>query len=244
MKRCNDKDCDEPLKSIYDFHKKKGNKDGHRNQCKICVLRRKKEYDSNPDNIKKRIEYDKKRRSTPEYKIKLKEYLNDPKVKDRMRETSRLHGLKPETKIKRNQKRNKRRTIDSKFKISTDISMNIKNSLKCGKNGKSWISLVDFTLSELISHLKNCINKIPGVTWEDYMNGELHMDHIRPISSFNYESYNDLEFKECWNLNNFQLLLSSDNISKSDQWDGTPNNISFNLNYISYNKLQSNLIKG
>jgi hypothetical protein len=73
------------------------------------------------------------------------------------------------------------------------------------------------------------------------MEGKLHLDHIRPISSFNYKSYEDIEFKKCWSLNNLQLLFACDNISKLNKWDGTPENIKFNLKYITYKELKQHI---
>ena len=85
------------------------------------------------------------------------------------------------------------------------------------------------------------VEKVPNATMEDYLNGKLQLDHIMPLSSYNFESADDEEFKEAWSLKNLQLLLASDNRSKNDKLDGTHNNESFNLNYISYEILQENL---
>ncbi|MBC8427282.1 MAG: hypothetical protein H8D97_00160 [Proteobacteria bacterium] len=63
----------------------------------------------------------------------------------------------------------------------------------------------------------------------------------RPINSFSIIDCTDLEFKKCWTLNNFQLLYKRDNIRKKDKWDGTPENVSFNLNYVTLAELQENL---
>ena len=48
--------------------------------------------------------------------------------------------------------------------------------------------------------------------WDNY--GEWHVDHIRPIASFNFESVDCAEFKECWSLDNLQPLWAFDNLSK------------------------------
>jgi len=54
-----------------------------------------------------------------------------------------------------------------------------------------------------------------GMTWDNY--GDWHIDHIRPISSFNFKSYEDKEFKECWDLNNLQPLWAEENIRKHNR---------------------------
>jgi hypothetical protein len=46
-----------------------------------------------------------------------------------------------------------------------------------------------------------------GMTWENH--GEWHIDHIRPIASFD-----DPEDPECWNWTNLQPLWATDNLRK------------------------------
>ncbi|KKL13648.1 hypothetical protein LCGC14_2523640, partial [marine sediment metagenome] len=41
-----------------------------------------------------------------------------------------------------------------------------------------------------------------------------HIDHIIPIASFNYKTYNDEEFKQCCSLKNLQPLWAKDNRRK------------------------------
>jgi hypothetical protein len=53
------------------------------------------------------------------------------------------------------------------------------------------------------------------MTWMNY--GEWHIDHILPIDSFNFQSYEDYQFKECWSLENLQPLWAIDNIRKGNK---------------------------
>jgi hypothetical protein len=78
------------------------------------------------------------------------------------------------------------------------------------KGGESWIGIVGYSASTLINHLESLFQ--PGMTWENY--GQWHVDHIRPVSSFEYDSFNHPQFKECWDLSNLQPLWASDNMSK------------------------------
>jgi hypothetical protein len=55
------------------------------------------------------------------------------------------------------------------------------------------------------------------MNWELYMQGKIHIDHKRPIASFNFNSYKDKEFKECWALNNLQPLWAEENLSKGNK---------------------------
>jgi hypothetical protein len=55
-----------------------------------------------------------------------------------------------------------------------------------------------------------------GMTWDNY--GQWHVDHIRPMSSFNFTSLDDPEFKECWDLSNLQPLWETENLSKGSRY--------------------------
>ena len=74
-----------------------------------------------------------------------------------------------------------------------------------------------YTVEELICRLKSTLPV--GYTWDDYMSGKLHLDHIRPISSFSFTSTDNPDFYKCWGLDNLQLLTAHHNLSKNDSYD-------------------------
>jgi len=78
----------------------------------------------------------------------------------------------------------------------------------------STFQLLGYTIEELMAHLETKFTE--GMGWENY--GEWHVDHIRPMSSFKFESPEDIEFKACWALNNLQPLWWSDNLSKGSKF--------------------------
>lgn len=71
--------------------------------------------------------------------------------------------------------------------------------------------LLPYTLEELIEHLEKQFSK--GMSWDNY--GEWHVDHIKPMSSYNIE--NPIEFDECWSLSNLQPLWGKDNLIKNNK---------------------------
>lgn len=83
------------------------------------------------------------------------------------------------------------------------------------RGGNHWEDLVNYTLDELMTHLESLFAE--GMSWDNY--GQWHVDHIRPKSSFNFESYVDSEFKKCWALENLQPLWGEDNLRKNSKWD-------------------------
>ena len=75
-----------------------------------------------------------------------------------------------------------------------------------------------YTIAELVKHMESLFTD--GMTWEVFCTGRIHIDHIRPVSSFDLS--NDDEFKECWGIENLQPLWAEDNLSKRakpmEQW--------------------------
>jgi hypothetical protein len=106
---------------------------------------------------------------------------------------------------------------DIKYNINGKIRNQMNSSLRRNKQGKHWENLVDYKLDDLIKHLKKTIPH--GYTWQDIFNGKLHIDHIIPISVFNFDSPEQIDFQRCWNLNNLQLLPSSENCRKQAKID-------------------------
>ena len=55
------------------------------------------------------------------------------------------------------------------------------------------------------------------MSWDNYGQNGWEIDHIIPVSFFQYKSTDDVEFKYCWSLCNFQPLWKKDNIEKLDK---------------------------
>lgn len=108
----------------------------------------------------------------------------------------------------------KKRATNPEFRLNSIISRAIGRSLKNGKNGNHWETLVPYTINDLIKRLKRTLPK--GYIWNDYISGkaDLHIDHIIPIAVHNFKSYTDTDFQRCWALKNLQLLPAKENMSK------------------------------
>ena len=80
-----------------------------------------------------------------------------------------------------------------------------------GRVNKCW-RLLGYSVDQLMERLNDTIPE--GYTWQDFLDGKLDIDHKKPINSFNYNSYTDKVFKECWSLDNLRLLTVYDNRSR------------------------------
>jgi len=109
----------------------------------------------------------------------------------------------------------KRTSEESKFpsRLSNAIRANIRDALhrKGGdKKGRGWEQLVGYTIKDLMKHLQKRFTD--GMSWDNY--GEWHIDHIIPVSKFNFTSTDDFDFKRCWALSNLQPLWAGENMKK------------------------------
>jgi len=172
---------------LTSFHNNKKSSDGLESQCKDCARKWRQDH---PEVIRERN----KRRS--EYR---KQWRNANR--DRERATAR----------RANHKRHKRPEI----RLSKNMSGGIYRALKLGyKANRHWEEYVDYTMKQLKEHIEKQF--VRGMTWDNYGRGGWNIDHIIPITAFNYDSPNDLDFKRCWSLNNLRPLWETENIKKSD----------------------------
>jgi len=110
---------------------------------------------------------------------------------------------------------NKKYKTNMRYRLNVNMCNAINKSLKGNKAGRHWESLVGYTRDDLINHLNKTIPE--GYTWQDYLNGILHVDHIVPKSIFNFNLPEHIDFKRCWALDNLRLLPAKENIIKSNK---------------------------
>jgi hypothetical protein len=72
-----------------------------------------------------------------------------------------------------------------------------------------------FTIEQLEKRLRSTMPA--GYTWQDFMSGALHIDHVLPVDAFEYERPTDPGFIACWALSNLQLLPAADNLRKGNR---------------------------
>lgn len=196
-------------KSIVEFARNRANKSGYSFWCKLCkakqyvatrelVQQKCREYQrKKPEQIReRRKEYYKKNRETIIQRVADYRKANPEKV-------NRAKGNWAKRKYKAN----------PMFKFKRRFSDLVRHSLRGGKSGESWRKLVGYSFDDLRQHMERQFSA--GMSWENY--GKWHIDHIIPISVFNYKRQTDTDFLRCWSLKNLQPLWASDNCRKSNK---------------------------
>jgi len=88
-------------------------------------------------------------------------------------------------------------------------------SLKGNKKRLQWSIMVGYNKEELKKHLEKQFTD--GMNWQSFLKGEIHIDHIVPISAFNFTKPEHTDFKKCWALKNLQPMWARENIIKSNK---------------------------
>jgi len=213
------------VKPIDEFGKDKYSSDGFTCYCKECRnLQSKKYYSKHKDEIKlQKKEYreknpDKIINTRRKYKYRNKVYYK--RYYERHREQilgrKKRQSKSDSYRYKRRKRQNNKYYTDIRFKLDKCISSVMYTSLKRNKNGHHWEDLVGYTLDDLMTHLESLFQ--PGMSWDNY--GDWHIDHIIPRSYFNFTSYDDPEFIQCWSLDNLQPLWAEENLKKSNKLMG------------------------
>lgn len=83
-------------------------------------------------------------------------------------------------------------------------------SLRAGRPAPRWFRYFPFSFPQLIAHIETSFR--PGMSWEN--RSKWHIDHIKPLSAFEFAESRDPVWDEMWSLSNMQLLWPSENASK------------------------------
>jgi hypothetical protein len=202
MKKCTQ--CKEE-KSLDQFRHRSDKKHLLKSICRGCDSAKSKKYrNAHPEVIRAHCKKNHERRKKNLYEWRKKN-------RERAREISRRWALLNPEKVKITEKRKiDRYKTDPIYRVSMNMSHQMYNLLKRKKGGRSWKSLVGYTLEDLRQHIEQQF--VDGMSWDNY--GEWQVDHIVPKVAFNFEKTEDFDFKRCWALSNLRPMWASDNAAK------------------------------
>lgn len=208
------------------FHPNKGGKYGLRGQCRPCRLAVIRDQIKEPDIAARRKAYSAEYISSGRNAARNREWNkgNPEKAriiaatwrsrnKDKVREAQQKYREANRDKV-----RAKQRRADAKAQknpvhvLNKRIKSRIREMLRGSFVPRSIGLHLEFTKAELVHHIGKQFTK--GMTWERLTAGEIHVDHIIPVASFDIKELGDNEFKACWALSNLRPLWNTDNWSK------------------------------
>ena len=222
------------VKNFSEFHKNKTKKDGLQDHCKDCrkinSLKnkekrqeyRKEWYQNNIEKVKslENLRYHNNKEVINEKRKKL--YNSDDNVRKKVREQQKKYYESNKELFYNNSKSWVEKNKDRRNEISKKHYHQYKTLMICRRLIKRTIKYLgtdkENSTIEFLGYtpvlLKETIESkfTDGMSWDNY--GEWHIDHIKPISSFDK---ND-DPKVINSLNNLQPLWAFDNLSKGNKY--------------------------
>jgi hypothetical protein len=161
--------------------------------------------------------YQKAYRSRTDYKTYQKKYHASPEVKAKLKASHKVYLATPEGRANREAYIARRWKTDVNYRISKTLRARlysaIKSNVKCGSAVRDLgCSIEDFKI-----YIESKFQ--PGMTWENHSMAGWHLDHIRPLASFDLQNPND--FRCAFHFSNYQPLWATDNLLKGAKWDNT-----------------------
>jgi hypothetical protein len=149
-------------------------------------------------------------------KHKLREYSKEWRSKnyDRATEYDKEYG-RTHRKEKREYKKRKYYN-DENYKIEQISRSRIVSALKRKSTQKQYylFELIGCTIDELKKHIESQFK--PGMTWKNWNHKTWHVDHIKPIASFDLTKPE--EQKKAFHFSNLQPLWAEENLKKGAKY--------------------------
>lgn len=122
-------------------------------------------------------------------------------------------GKLPSLRVSISKRCRRRYATEPAFALNSRMRRALGHSLGDAKAGRSWESLVGYTVAELMRHLERQF--LSGMSWEN--RSDWQIDHRLPLAGFSFESADDPEFRAAWAISNLQPLWADDNLEKRAQ---------------------------
>jgi hypothetical protein len=120
---------------------------------------------------------------------------------------------KDKIKVYNKEYESKRRILDPVFKLNRNLRIRLNTALKNNYKSGSAVRDLGCTIEELKVYLESKFQ--PGMTWSNYGMYGWHIDHIKPLSSFDLSDRK--QFLKACHYTNLQPLWASENLIKSNK---------------------------
>ena len=186
-------------KEWYEAHKDKLRikyKNYYKDNKEKIIVKSKAYAKANKDKI---FSYKKAYREVNKDKLKIEKSLYYKDNKDKINT------------LKKSYCKNKRKT-DIQFRLSCNLRSRLKSAIKGNYKAGSAVKDLGCTVEQLKQYLESKFK--PGMTWDNWTVDGWHIDHIKPLASFDLTDRNQL--LEACHYTNLQPLWAKDNLSKGD----------------------------
>lgn len=203
----------------------------------------KKEREENPELKKLYLEKQRnwyhlnqpaRRKRAKEYRKENKEKIREQKKRNYFEALSKPDSYiikyresgKAQINSRKSYLRNKEKILEKdRERLKTDVEYNLKRRTKTRiRNGLAYfvkglrkdrgtVELLGCSLSQFKEHIEKQFTK--DMNWDEFLKGRIHLDHIKPIASFNLSDIE--EQKKCFNYKNVQPLWSWQNLRKGSR---------------------------
>jgi hypothetical protein len=210
------KTCSKCLKEkpLEDYHKSYLHTYFRRPDCKVCKNTLVKKYYENHKPQRKiyKQKYGKLKKTELLSKKQKYRLLNVDKIK----QYHKNYKQKNKDKILKyfREYNNKKLKTDNNFKITKRLRCRLYHALKGNAKRGSAIQDLGCSVDFLKQHLEAQFQ--PGMTWDNYNMHGWHIDHIRPLASFDLTDPEQL--RAACHYTNLQPLWAADNISKGAKY--------------------------
>lgn len=201
------------------------------NKNKSRILKLRKEYHQN--NIaqikKKKREYYIKNKDHISAKTKIWKKENRDRVLELQRRSypkwrawEKIKRQDPEFRKKVASYQKNKINSDPAYKLKARTRIKIWKLVKYNHGAKrgATLKLLGAPLDKVVQHIENQFYTRENgekMTWDNWTNKGWHLDHIKPLSSFDLT--NPIEFAKSWHYTNLQPLWSEHNLEKRDKLD-------------------------
>lgn len=205
--------CDE-IKPLNDFRKNSKCNDGHTHVCNDCrltynnnwVITHKEQY------LKGRKEW--YWRNVDVERMRSRKYAKKNYAKLHAKYNEWVANNKDyHNEWQREYFRNLAST-DPHYRLIKRCRSRISDALKLGSKTAKTLELLGTSPELFKLHIEQQFTD--GMSWDKLMNGEIELDHVRPVASFDFD--NPIAQYVCFNYRNHQPLWCADNRTKSAKW--------------------------
>lgn len=106
-----------------------------------------------------------------------------------------------------------RKKIDLEFRLTKNLRTRLSSAIKDNWKTGSAINDLGCSIEELKKYLESKFK--PGMVWENWSQDGWHIDHIKPLASFDLSNADQV--KQACHYSNLQPLWAEENLQKSDK---------------------------